>query len=59
MFGWLKSKGLSKVLSLFADIYREWRRKRNAERSQADFDAIERNPRRAARRMFERNDDAD
>jgi hypothetical protein len=59
MFGWLKSSVVwGRVIEKLIIIYREWKRKRTAEKSQAEFDRIERDPRRAARRMFDR-DDAD
>jgi len=50
---------LRKILNVFAEIIREWKRKRTAKKSQAAFDRIERNPRRVARRMFNRDKDAD
>jgi hypothetical protein len=51
--GWVHS--LLAVLRLIVDLYREWRRKRVAERTQAEFDAIERDPVPEFRRMFDRD----
>ena len=59
MLAWLKSSAVwGRVIEKLIGIYREWKRKRTAKKSQAEFDAIERNSRRVARRMFDR-DDAD
>jgi len=50
---------LRKILNVLANTIRDWRRKRTAKKSQTEFDAVERNPRRVARRMFNSDKDAD
>lgn len=58
MFGWLKGLAAwGRIFDGLRKIYQEWKRKRTAEKSQAEFDRIERDPRASARRMFDRDKD--